>query len=158
MWRRLLLTAPVIFSLLGLLAGAQCFPRQCRSHLNCERLCDCNDASNGTVVQCPMFFRCDVQNGICADEYNMGCDELCGRYAARDVCGSKTCSDESECVRQALCEARDPQTGALICSYTCEVTFACDPEAGACEAAFGLDDGSLCASALCPIPQGGACG
>lgn len=139
-------------------AGAQCFPRQCKTYEHCQRSCDCYDNSNNTSVTCPIAFDCDVQNEVCADDYTMTCDEICGRYAARSACGSKTCVDEGDCVRRALCDAVHPTTGALVCTYTCDVTFGCDAEAGVCDAAFMLEDAQICASGLCPLPSDGSCG
>lgn len=147
MWRKLLYALPLLVVLSGLLTGAQCFPRQCRTHEHCQRLCECKDNTTNTVLQCPMFFQCNVESGVCADEYNMGCDEICGRFAATGTCGSKTCENEAQCVRSAVCQATNQQTGET-CQYNCEVTFACEQDIGACEAGFAVDDNTLCQS--CP--------
>lgn len=144
-------------AVLLLLAGAQCFPRQCRSYQNCERLCECTDNSNGSLIACPMYFSCDTRAGVCGDDYNMSCDEVCGRFAAREMCGTRPCSNEADCVREAVCRATDPQSGAVYCTYNCEFTFGCVEGANGCEVDFGLDDLTFCAR-YCPIPTDGSCG
>ena len=156
MWRKLSYRVTLLVALFPLLAGAQCFPRQCRSHEHCQRLCECSDTSTNTFVQCPMFFRCDTQAGVCADEYNMSCDEVCQRFAASGLCGSKTCDNEAECVREVVCKAVDSQSGQPVCEFGCPVTFRCEQDVGACEAAFA--DPTTPCPATCPVPTDGSCG
>lgn len=142
----------------SMLSGAGCTSRQCVSHENCLRSCSCTDTTTNLVSECPVFFDCDVENRVCSDDYSMSCDEICGRYAARERCGSKVCVDDLDCGRQVVCEAYNSQTGALACTYTCDLTFGCDQTAGTCDILFGLEDVQLCASQLCPLPTDGTCG
>lgn len=153
MWRRLSLVLPLLSVLVLLLSAGQCFPRQCRTSAHCQRYCECTDGQRGTVVPCAVDFRCDVQAGYCADEYNQSCDEICQKYAARNACGTKTCESELDCVRQATCNAVNPQTGQVLCTYNCDVPFFCEADPGVCEASYGLDDQTFCAT-HCPVPAG----
>lgn len=152
MWRRLLLVLPLVAGLALALSAAQCFPRQCRSYTNCQRQCDCTDAQRNQIVPCEIGFRCDVESGYCSDEYNQSCDEICQQYAARSACGTKTCTNEAECVRQLTCSAVNQQTGQVLCTFNCDLPFACETDPGVCEQAFGLDDVTLCSQFCAPPP------
>lgn len=138
------------------LVAAQCLPRQCLDHRNCERFCECEDAQTNNSIPCTMFFRCDENSGVCADEYNMSCDQVCQNYAAVGTCGSKTCEDESDCLRQAICAPVNEESGEVRCTYNCDVPFACasNGEAGGtCAPEFLQDDQTVCAQ-FCPAPPG----
>lgn len=130
------------FALL-LLAGAQCFPRQCRTHEHCLRVCECEEAETEIVIECPFFFRCERDTGTCESDYSASCSEICQRYAGAGLCGSKKCTNEAECVRSVLCQAQNQQTGE-VSQFGCELPFACNQDVGACEAGFAADDNTIC--------------
>lgn len=156
MSRRFVLAFPLALALLASMMAANCLPRPCRGYENCLRECDCTDAQRNQVIPCAVHFRCDLESGSCADEYNMSCDELCGRFAARDACGTKVCESEAECVRQLTCLAANPETGEVLCTFNCDVPFACDTEVGACDEGFGQDDATICAQFCSPPPGCGS--
>ena len=130
------------------LLGAQCFPRQCNSPANCERVCECVDAQANTNFFCSARFQCDVQNNVCADDYNSSCQEICERFFANGLCGSQGCENAAQCVRDAQCALADEE-GGLICQYTCSRAFECLAETNVCEADFSLDDNTICGLPEC---------
>jgi hypothetical protein len=130
------------------LLGAQCFPRQCNGPENCDRICECVDASRNETFVCPARFQCDVQNNVCADDYNSSCQEICDRFFANGLCGSQGCEGNQQCIRDAECALVDGE-GALICQYTCSRTFECLADSNVCEAGFALDDATICALPEC---------
>jgi hypothetical protein len=149
---RFVLAFPMLVALLSAATATQCLPRPCEGYQNCLRQCDCTDATRNQVIPCSMHFRCDLEKRSCDDEFNMGCDELCGRFAARSACGTKVCANEAECVRLLTCLAVNPQTGQVLCSFQCDVAFGCDTEAGACEPGFAQNDETICAQFCTPPP------
>ncbi len=153
MHRQLVLVLPFFAVLALVLSAGQCFPRQCRSYTNCQRQCECTDGQRNEIVPCALNFRCDVETGYCADEYNQSCEEICQKYAAKSACGTKTCTNEAECVRQLSCSALNQQTGQVLCTYNCDVPFVCETDPGVCEDGFGLDEATICAQ-FCPPPAG----
>lgn len=134
------------------LAAGNCLPRQCLDHTNCERFCECEDATTDRSIPCTMFFRCDESAGICADEYNLSCDEVCQQFAATESCGRKTCDNETDCLRFTTCQRVNQQTGQVLCTYNCEVPFQCEAS-GTCAPAYIQDDQTVCAQ-FCPPPAG----
>jgi hypothetical protein len=153
MWRRVLLVVGLVAGLLSVLTAAQCFPRQCLSELNCERFCECQDASRGEVIPCNAFFKCDQSAGVCVDDYSLSCDEICQRFAANDVCGSKACNNEVDCIRELSCSTTNPQTSEVLCSYECELPFTCQADSMTCEETYATEQITLCQQ-FCPPPAG----
>lgn len=138
-------TAIVVTLLTLPLQGSGCFAKECLDETYCVRECECTDSTRNTVTQCPIQFQCNVADQICDEAYNdLSCDEICTNYAARGLCGSKQCTTENECLRQTTCQAFDPGTGEQICSYNCDLLFACDADVNACEADYLLPDNELC--------------
>lgn len=143
-----LLAALALFCAALVFSGAQCFPRQCESPANCERSCDCVDSSANRTITCPAFFQCDLESRTCEDDYNLSCDEICGRFAATGTCGSLACDSNPQCVRNAQCAILDAQ-GGLVCEWNCDNTFECSPDSQTCEAGFAQPDEVLCAQPQC---------
>ncbi|MCP4504434.1 MAG: hypothetical protein GY822_31365 [Deltaproteobacteria bacterium] len=91
-----------------------------------------------------------ADNGICEDAMNQGCDEFCGNFAARGMCGSKRCDDERDCDRYAGCQTVD-ESGQPNGFFDCSRRFTCNQEAGACDTSYAtLSDTEMCQqSQLC---------
>jgi hypothetical protein len=124
-------------------SAATCFPRQCDSSANCLKSCRCEDKSRNEIIDCPLFFMCDTEAGVCEDAYNMSCDEFCSTFAARGACGSKRCDDEDDCVRETTCQAE--VSGQEPVPYSCAIRFTCEEnEGGVCSTGYELDDPTFC--------------
>lgn len=143
--RSALVVAGSLGLLAGLLSGSSCAPKQCEDDSYCVRTCECTSSASGASFDCPVQFAC-AENDLCETAYNeASCDDLCQQFASRDLCGSKRCENENDCVREALCNAFDPNTGMIIETFSCQSVFACDPEVFACEAAYvATSDDQLC--------------
>lgn len=118
-----------------LLGQASSCPRECDSADNCKRTpCRCTDASRpNSEVECGLTFRCETAPGVCEDDYNISCDELCQTYAARSLCDRRRCLDDGECLRQVTCPVIDannqPVPGQ---SFNCDLIFTCDTPNSVC--------------------------
>lgn len=144
--RSALLVAGSLGVIAALASSSSCTPpKQCEDDSYCVRTCTCTSSATGQSFDCPVQFACG-ENELCETAYGeSSCDDLCQQFAARDLCGSKRCENENDCVREVLCNAYDPNTGQLIETFTCQSIFACDPEVFACEAAYvTTTDDALC--------------
>lgn len=144
------LFAPVFLVVLTwpILTGAVCFPRQCVGPENCERSCECVDSNTNQRVACNARFQCNAEAGVCGDDYNSSCQEICERFFVNGACGGQACENDQQCVRAAQCAFADPQ-GNPICNFTCNRGFACDIDSQTCDPNFAVDDNTLCGTAEC---------
>lgn len=124
------------------LPGADCVPRECASNANCARVCECTDTQANQTFQCPLTYLC-AEGNTCEEQIFESCDEMCGRIAARGLCGTQRCNDETDCDRSVQCVATD-QNGNQT-SFACERRFDCDIDVGVCEVDYSvLTDDQVC--------------
>ena len=132
--------------------GSGCFPRECQEHANCIKSCDCLDTATQTNTACAMTFLCEVESKSCEAAYDMDCNDFCQTYAANEVCGSKRCTLDSECLRSVTCTVTDSAGNSQ--EIPCSQQFMCDNDLEVCEATYLLDDLSFCELCLANATSG----
>jgi hypothetical protein len=81
----------------------------------------------------------------------MSCDDICNKFVANALCGSKRCDADTDCSRNTLCDVLDPDGNPTGVQNECNIPFRCSADGDVCEAASTLTDLQLCSS--CCLPQ-----
>jgi hypothetical protein len=126
------------------LCGSAC-DRPCQQASNCVRECSCLNSVTDTRIACPLAFRCEREQRRCEDAFaEMGCDEMCERYASRGLCGTERCRADDECRKFISCPVLNDFGEPSGLFRDCTLNFVCDVQAESCDPASTLDDFSLC--------------
>ena len=108
-----------------------------------------------------MAFQCkkpsdDAKEKVCEADYDaMQCDELCSRFAANALCGSKRCDADADCERKMTCDILNENSEPTGQKFDCTIPFVCNATDEVCPSAFTRSDAELCVT--CCLTPGVPC-
>jgi hypothetical protein len=147
--------AALVFLVPWVVLSSSC-RRACQTSENCRRSCDCLNTATDTRNECSLAFVCEGAEGLCEEAYDtMSCDEMCADYHANALCGVARCRSDADCTRRVECDVLGPSGAPTGQKRGCEVLFACDIEASACDVGSLASEAELCVLRCSGAPVGG---